>query len=124
MIATRKEAATQLSKLKQCIAFGHCTFADNRPKNQNCLAELRITPLERRKAIECLSPENYISGPEQENQNPAHDVWVFGLLIEGSSIYLKFKVFSDENLIQRAYVMSFHEADYPLHFPFKGGKNE
>ena len=64
-----------------------------------------------------LSVVNYSSGPVLDRDRPG-DLWVFGKEINGHEIYIKLKIatINDKKI---AKCISFHEAEFPLRYPFK-----
>lgn len=90
-------------------------YVTNRIKNRNALTELELTKVQREEIILSLTPEDYCEGPTPDIQG-AGNVWIFGKIEEGRSIYIKLKV------THAPICLSFHPAEHPLNYPLKGGK--
>lgn len=63
-----------------------------------------------------LCPEDWVSGPQAEHGNTDGQVWVFGKTIQSKEIYIKISHFSNGTRC-----ISFHEAEWELVYPLKGG---
>jgi hypothetical protein len=92
----------------------------NRRENIDTLARMGLTKRNLKEEIMTLSVENYCQGPEPDRDR--HGViWVFGKQIGAEEIYIKLKValVGKEKI---AKCISFHAADFPLCYPYRGGK--
>ena len=90
---------------------------EGRTKNMQTLASLGITRPDAQSRVLGLTPEDYSSGPSPDHKHPGRDVWVFGLFINGTEIYVKVQVVSDPP--EKCVCISFHEADRPLTYPLR-----
>jgi hypothetical protein len=70
--------------------------------------------------IVALTVDDYCEGPSPDRDRPG-DVWVFGKKMSGTDIYIKLKLASVEGQTI-AKCLSFHQAGYPLCFPFQEEK--
>lgn len=88
-----------------------------RKENEECVTSLGITKEEVRDTIVGLGVEDYVAGALDDKDFPG-ELWVFGKIIEGKSIYIKIKltVIGDKKVIR---VVSFHFATWGLYFPYK-----
>ena len=90
----------------------------NRRKNTITLTKLGINiDVMLTEICEGLRWDDYVSGPELDNHaSPIPgDVWVFGMTISEIDCYLKFQDKPSGVVLW----ISIHEAEKPLHFPFK-----
>ena len=70
-------------------------------------------------AILALTPHDYCTGPEpDEDPQRGGSIWVFGAEVHGQQVYIKLKLVEDGPL-RHAICVSFHRAEWPLHFPFR-----
>ncbi len=65
--------------------------------------------------INGFTSENYCKGPVDDQDYPGDKVWIFGFVYSGKEIYVKLA----DNTTRKAKVISFHDAKYDLHYPFK-----
>ena len=91
-----------------------------RPKNIEGIKELGLTIRQARLILQSLVLENYVSGPVSDTDRQHDKIWVFGLNIESREVYIKIKLFMYQKIL-KAKCLSFHPAEYPLRYPFKGG---
>lgn len=96
-------------------------YVPNRDKNRDFLARHGFTIQDRKDVIAGLQLKNYAKGPEPDDKDPAgpKNIWVFGVQYEGIAIYIKLKLIEESNHVNRAIVISFHEAEYPMRFPYR-----
>ena len=66
--------------------------------------------------IKALKVTDYVEGPKKDTLNGGPDLWVFGKLIKSKEIYIKVTI---GFFNAQAVCISFHTAEFPLHFPFK-----
>lgn len=66
--------------------------------------------------IKNLKPDDYISGPEDEHGNADGSVWKFGKIINSVEVYIKIS-----HMPNGSKCISFHETEYDICYPFKGG---
>lgn len=110
-----------LVEAKRLIAEGKCKLV-KRKKNLDALANLGWGEKLLFEFI-CseITTEEYIDGPRPDNDFPGEDVWIFGAEVEEKEYYVKLKIrrFENDNS-DLVLCISFHPADYPLKYPFKG----
>ena len=87
-----------------------------RPFNRATLRELGLTKRNCQDAILALTVAHYSAGPAPDHDR-AGEVWVFGKRIAGRVVYIKLKLASVDGT-SIAKCISFHEAEYPLMYPF------
>ena len=114
MEITIDEVRAFLNEFKiKAKAFG-IIYRDDRDKNDiNSLLKLGINNVIREEIIFSLEEIDYSEGPIIDTLNKGADMWVFGKDYNDTDIYIKISVSN------RALCISFHEAEYPLKFPFK-----
>ncbi len=109
----RHQVALFLELLRQCAK---CAFQfERRAENMATLAQLGITVRDAKARILALTPEEYVSGPTPRPERPEQESWVFGLRIQGTTVYVKVSVRSEP---VRCLCVSFHEPKRPLSFPY------
>ncbi len=91
-----------------------------RQKNLEGLKTLGITIKIARGLLQSLSIENYVSGPELDRDKGTVDIWVFGLPLDKTEVYIKIKMF-DVKGRARCKCLSFHPAEKRLSYPHAGG---
>ena len=82
-------------------------------KNRNELGASSFLPNERTEIILELNPLDYSDGPLADDDGSEGDIWIFGKIAGGVTIYIKLKLTVD------AVCLSFHAAEYPMKFPFR-----
>ena len=94
--------------------------------NRDFLTRHGFTPRERKEAILGLRVENYIKGPEEDDRaRGPKDIWFFGLEYQGIPTYIKLQLVDEKNMAtgktrKHAKCISFHEAKWPMSFPYGG----
>lgn len=115
---TKQEIISFLTEF-QTIASVTGVILIPRTKTIQCLFTLRMTREEALDEILNLTYQEYSSGPEADS-DPTYggDVWIFGKQIGGNLVYIKLKIdVVAGNKVAKC--LSFHCAEYPLHFPFR-----
>ena len=90
-------------------------------ERQKCLdsiARLGITPKQAKQEIIELTCEHYCRGPVPDTGPKGGELWEFGKTIGGREIFIRLKVVSQHEM---AKCQSFHIAEKPLQYPYKGG---
>jgi hypothetical protein len=107
-----------LLEFKRIMAKGRGLDIVNRLENIDTLAKFGLTRGNLKEEIMTLSVENYCQGPDPDRDKPGY-IWVFGKQIGAKEIYIKLKVaqVGDEKI---AKCISFHAADFPLCYPYRG----
>ena len=107
------QGALFLKLLRQCAA---CDFRlERRPENMATLAQLGMTVRDAHDRIISLKPSDYVEGPTPRKSNPSQGAWVFGLNLQGVSVYVKVSIRLEP---ARCVCVSFHEAERPMAFPY------
>lgn len=114
-IKTEQDAKELLTYIQTLIRKNNYVFL-NRPINTQTLLALNITDAARvREVIFDLEAHDYCSGPEDDKDFPGKQVAIFGYDYKGTELYIKFSFGMDERPV---IVVSFHEAEYPMEYPF------
>ncbi|MDE2237050.1 MAG: hypothetical protein KGK30_04105 [Elusimicrobia bacterium] len=97
-----------------------------REVNRDFLLKHGFTPRERVEVILGLRVENYIKGPEEDDRaRGPKDIWFFGVEYEQVSIYIKLQLVEEKDAaagktLKHAKCISFHEAKWPMIYPYGG----
>lgn len=91
-------------------------FFDHRGKNQQFLLDQEIAPSKRKEIIRRLKVEDYVDGPLEEQMHNLPEMWVFGKQWKETEIYIKISLGRKDSSVV---CISFHDAEYPLSYPFK-----
>lgn len=106
-----------LREFKAIIATARGLDIIPRAENNQTILDLGLNQAGVRSIILGLSVTDYCEGPIQDNTRPG-EVWIFGSTIDGTEIYIKLKIASAGN-IKLAKCISFHTAEFPLHYPLR-----
>ncbi len=90
-----------------------------RDKSLDSIACLGITIQQAKEEILGLTYEDYCKGPLPDVGTKGGELWEFGKTIEGKEIFIRLKVVSQYKM---AKCQSFHTAEQPLQYPYKGGE--
>ena len=101
--------------LMKTAANERFAFMDRRV-NLDTLARLGINRQHAQALVVGLKPEDYVSGPSPDHNYPGLEMWVFGLQVSGSEVYVKIQVIVEP---ARCVCISFHESERPMHYPFR-----
>jgi hypothetical protein len=113
-VVEHDQVALFLKLLKDCAA---CNFRlERRPENMATLARLGMTITDARERILALTPADYVEGPKPRSENSSQEAWVFGLRIREVSVYVKLSIRLEP---ARCVCVSFHEAEWPMVFPYR-----
>lgn len=113
-IKTEQDAKELLAYIKTLIKKNNYYFL-NRSKNKQTILALGITAAMVLEIILDLEAHDYCSGPEDDQDFPGKQVAVFGYDFRGTELYIKFSFGTDGLPVV---VVSFHESEYPMHYPF------
>jgi hypothetical protein len=113
-VVTRDQVALFLTLLRECVV---CSFRlKRRPENMATLAQLGMTLKDARDRILALTPADYVDGPTPRSENSSQEAWVFGLHIHETDVYVKVSIRIEP---ARCVCVSFHEAQWPMAFPYR-----
>jgi hypothetical protein len=85
--------------------------------DEDALSILGITPEHRKEEIIALNYANYMAGPLSDESGKSGDIWEFGKYIRRYPVYIKLKIWTQNNGQRRGKCISFHIAQYKLAFP-------
>jgi len=88
-----------------------------RDKSLDSIARLGITLKQAKQEILGLTFEHYCRGPVPDTSKGG-ELWEFGKRIAGKEIFIRLKVVLQHKM---AKCQSFHVAEKPLQYPYKGG---
>lgn len=86
-----------------------------RKKNLDSLARLGLRIEDAEEIVFGLTDEDYVGGPESDEDGSEGEVWIFGVSSGNSMVYIKLKLDP-----YQAKCLSFHEAVHRLVFPLSG----
>jgi hypothetical protein len=117
MEVNQKNITQFLVEFKKMISTGQNFYFIGRPENNSAFISLGLTWSIFIKELLGLSVVDYSTGPDPDRDIPG-DIWVFGKEINGHEVYIKLRLFYDGSE-KKAKCISFHEADYPIKYPFR-----
>jgi hypothetical protein len=114
-MATKDEIAKFLGELRVKESSGILTFLirDDRSKNAQSLHNLDIPPDKRKEIIRKLKPEDFYR-IEDGLYFEKYTMWSFGKTVQNTEMYIKISL-TERNIV----CISFHEAEFPIIYPFK-----
>lgn len=83
------------------------------------LARLGLTVRDAKQRILALTPADYVSGPTPRSEGSSQEAWVFGITVNGALVYVKVSVRTEP---ARCLCVSFHDAQHPLHLPYRDAR--
>lgn len=116
MLSSKNEVLHFLQSWNQaCIKYPLSIIP--RDKNIRFLSQIGWNFKIARKKLKKLSLAQYVKGPIPDRDRKG-DIWVFGIKTDRYEVYVKIKLYKIE---QEFYpkCLSFHEAEYPLKYPFR-----
>jgi len=101
-----------LDKARQYIQNGRYRM---NPEDRNKLDILGVSYLDAIYIVMSLTHQDYVKGPEPDHKFPEQEIYIFGSWFEEIELYIKltFRICND------LFIMSFHEAAYPMVYPFR-----
>ncbi len=114
-MTTKIEVEKFLAELNVKESCGVLSFLilDNRSKNAQTLHNLDIAPDKRKEIIRKLKAEDFYR-IEDGLYMEKYRMWSFGKLVQNTEVYIKISL-TERNVI----CISFHEAEYPILYPYK-----
>lgn len=89
-----------------------------RVRTDQTLTSLEFTTKNLLQELVTLTIEDFSSGPEPNDDFDGY-VMIFGKNICGQEIYIKIATTDQTGVTRMAVCISFHDADYPLKYPYK-----
>lgn len=94
-------------------------FFLNRGKNLDAAIRLNLRETERKEILRDLIPEDYV---ETINDALSYgEMWVFGRDFNETELYIKISLGQPDS---KTICISFHEAEYPVIYAYKGKENK
>lgn len=115
-MAVIQEVEQFLSEFKAKLSIWGVFFRDDRGKNASTITGLEITQVQRENFLKQLKPSDYCEGPLNDTLNKGPDLWVFGVYINDTEVYIKISLGFPCSGVK---CVSFHLAEHPLRYPFK-----
>ena len=116
-MATLTDVEKFLTRVRVLISTQQALFL-MRPKNKATLEKVEMSVEAALQEIAGFSPHEYCKGPEADRDRPEQCCWFFGTDIGGVPVYVKLTIQSLDEDRDRLVVMSFHEPEWPMRFPF------
>lgn len=113
---TKEEVQSFLDEFHSKLKVFGIIYRDDRGKNHKALEELEIIPSYRKVVIESLTVNDYVEGPVVDKLNQLGEMWVFGKDVKGREVYIKIMLSIH---CTQTICISFHLAEFPLHYPLK-----
>ena len=117
-MATRDEVKEVLEALRFAIMCERCVFVP-RPQTEQDLNALGMNRISARDLLKKLEVDDYVRGPEPDDDNNGKPVWIFGWDRCAVEIYIKFNVFRKNRAAHTVAIWSFHAAKWPLKYPLR-----
>lgn len=118
-MATREEVISFLSTFTTKSKVIGIVFRGDRKKNQQTLADLELSAMQREQEVLMLEVHHYSSGPIKDTLNNGEDMWVLGKKIRGKDVYIKITLGGYGN---KTFCISFHIAEHKMNYPFSEKK--
>jgi hypothetical protein len=93
-----------------------------RPENNATIKELGLTLADCKDEVLSLTVEDYSSGPTRK-EGKSSEAWIFGRQIQHYEVYVKLLI-AERHGKSRAWCLSFHFSDHPLHYPLRTGRTK
>ncbi|PIP82597.1 MAG: hypothetical protein CO113_10745 [Elusimicrobia bacterium CG_4_9_14_3_um_filter_62_55] len=124
MAASRKQVQNFLTNFKKAAQQELSVIP--RKINLEFLTQHGLTPKERKEVILGLTVKDYFKGPEGDERAPGpQDIWFFGVEYQYLEIYIKLQLVEEKEestgtAIKHAKCISFHQAQWPMRYPYEG----
>lgn len=112
------EAVLAMVRRVQLECFHVVGSGDPENKTRAFMKALDYRIVDVHRVIQRLEVEDYSSGPLRDDKNRPRDLWVFGRYLEEYEVYIKLAAYVAGGAV-RAVCVSFHEAEWPLAYPYK-----
>ena len=118
-MVTREDVISFLSAFVAKSKMIGIVFRGDRQKNQQTLADLELSAMQREHEVLMLEVHHYSSGPIKDTLNKGEDMWVFGKKIRSKEVYIKITQGGYGN---KTFCISFHIAEHKMNYPFSEKK--
>jgi hypothetical protein len=115
-ISTQADVSDFLKHFKVKAGIWGLIFLDHRHKNFQFLLDTEMKLSTRESLIMGLQLQNYYRGPISTNGDWPADLWEFGIKARGVEVYIKLCLGRAD---APALCLSFHEADFPISYPYQ-----
>jgi hypothetical protein len=115
-MASIEEVERFLAEFKLKLSIWGLLSRDDRGKNSETLRQLEMIGSHREKILKELNSSQYCGGPISDTLNKGPALWTFGVIIKSREIYIKVSLGFENG---PAHCISFHIAEYSLHYPYK-----
>lgn len=112
------EAVLALVRRTRWECFRVTGSNDPGSKTRSFLKRIDYRDIDVYQVVRRLEVADYSSGPLPDDKGRPRDVWVFGKYLEDYEVYIKLAVYLANGDV-RAVCVSFHEAEWPLAYPYK-----
>lgn len=113
LVSSREQVQSFLNSFLPKFDIWGIFFID-RKKNDEALAALGITPIQREAIIKTIEPEDYIETIVDEFS--FGDMWAFGKDFSGDELYIKIALGQPSS---NTICISFHKSEFPNRYAYK-----
>ncbi len=112
------EAVLSLVRAASFERFHVAGSNDPDSKTRAFLRSIEYRDIDVYRTVRGLELVDYSRGPLRDDKGRPRDLWVFGRYVKEYEVYIKLAVYLSKNEV-RAVCVSFHEAQWPLAYPYK-----
>lgn len=116
-IESQKQQVIAFLKAFKLVVRDQGLILKEREKNREGLKDIGFTQSIFISEVLSLSLTNYSEGPILD-QFYKGEYWVFGKMIGRAEFYIKLKIAEYREGKREAICLSFHKAEWPIHYPF------
>ncbi len=110
------DVVAYLQRVKGLIENGSIVMLSTH-KNRVTSAKLGLKYSHQLDILRALTPQNYYRTYDPSEDEP-DEAWAFGVREQSIDIYIKFVIEERTDTHDMAVCISFHEAEFPLHYPY------
>lgn len=112
------EAVLTLVRRTQLECFRVVGSSEPNSKTRIFMKAIGYRDVDVHQAVRELEVVDYSSSPLKDDRGRPRDLWVFGKYLEEYEVYIKLAAYLIGGDV-RAVCVSFHEAEWPLTYPYK-----
>ena len=116
-MTTKNEVDDYLRRVRKLVDAGNALLI-GRPKNLDALVDMGMSKVAVIRQVASLSATDYCSGPDADKDREGQYCWVFGREIGNVDVYIKLVIEDLAGGRQRLKVLSFHQAEWAMRYPF------
>ena len=119
---TKKDVNDYLLKCKFVLCLDHGFIPARNLRKKPGIIEEGLNYDDVKDVLIKLEFEDYVAGPELDEDRFAGYVWLFGKWINSKEFYIKIKcneLDTHGEKLLNVYCLSFHYSEHPLNYPFK-----